>query len=134
MEHAVGGECAASGHRCERGPQCEREVSFLTTRYDLEEGELFLASDRRRSGRPTQQVQTDGSRQWLANLCDRRWPWPAVGELELHRRVLWPAGANEVPDPRHRQHRALLTRLQVPGGCKDRHGSRIGSAVEVHEA
>src|SRR5258708_40315932 len=51
-EHAVRGECAASGHRRQRRPQGEREVGSLAARYDLEEGELLLASDRRRGGPP----------------------------------------------------------------------------------
>src|SRR5258708_15542302 len=50
-EHAVRGECAASGHRRQRRPQGEREVGSLAARYDLEEGELLLASDRRPGGR-----------------------------------------------------------------------------------
>src|SRR5260221_1538901 len=84
-KHAVRGECAASGHRRERRPQGEREVGSLAARYDLEEGELLLASDRRRGGRPAQQGKTaDRSRQWLADLCDCRRPPPPVGEAGLY--------------------------------------------------
>ena len=126
-EHAVRGEGAASGNGGERRPHDEGEVGGLAAPGDLEEGELLLARDRGRGGRPVrgQQVQADGPGQRRADLSDCWWSGSSVGEAEFDAGRPVAAGTCEVSDSAHGQDGAELAWLEVPAGCQDRDGCRV---------